>query len=119
MPRSPNWRNTSFGRGHRRHATRRLSYADLAGCRRKKLGRSAWVRTSGHDYPWKRRKDFAPSANDGHRLGRAQAAASRGPCMALSHRQEKNVPPPIRITEVGPRDGLQNEPTILSTESKI
>ena len=39
--------------------------------------------------------------------------------MALSHRQDKNVPPPIRITEVGPRDGLQNEPGIVSTETKI
>lgn len=26
---------------------------------------------------------------------------------------------PIRITEVGPRDGLQNEPAVISTESKI
>ena len=25
----------------------------------------------------------------------------------------------IRITEVGPRDGLQNEPTVLSTEAKV
>ncbi len=39
--------------------------------------------------------------------------------MALAHRQEKNVLPPIRITEVGPRDGLQNEPGIVSTETKI
>lgn len=39
--------------------------------------------------------------------------------MALSHRQEKSVPSPIRITEVGPRDGLQNEPAIVSTETKI
>ena len=26
---------------------------------------------------------------------------------------------PIRITEVGPRDGLQNEPTVLSTDAKV
>jgi len=39
--------------------------------------------------------------------------------MVLSHRQETDVRTPIRITEVGPRDGLQNEPGIVSTETKI
>ncbi len=31
----------------------------------------------------------------------------------------KNLPKSIHITEVGPRDGLQNEPKVLSTEDKI
>ena len=40
--------------------------------------------------------------------------------MALSHHEEKNgAPLRIRITEVGPRDGLQNEPDILSTNAKV
>lgn len=39
--------------------------------------------------------------------------------MVLQHKGEKNVPMPIRITEVGPRDGLQNEPEIISTEAKV
>lgn len=32
---------------------------------------------------------------------------------------ENSSRPPIRITEVGPRDGLQNEPGVLSTETKV
>ncbi len=32
---------------------------------------------------------------------------------------ERQTSRPIRITEVGPRDGLQNEPAIVSTEEKI
>lgn len=39
--------------------------------------------------------------------------------MELQHKGEKNVPMPIRITEVGPRDGLQNEPEIISTKAKV
>ena len=40
--------------------------------------------------------------------------------MALPHHQEnKGGPLPIRIVEVGPRDGLQNERRIMSTEAKI
>ena len=39
--------------------------------------------------------------------------------MALSHHQEQTGPPAIRITEVGPRDGLQNEPGTVSTEAKV
>ena len=39
--------------------------------------------------------------------------------MVLQHKGEKNVPMPIRITEVGPRDGLQNEPEIISTKAKV
>ena len=40
--------------------------------------------------------------------------------MALSHDQDTNgVRLPIRIIEVGPRDGLQNERRIMSTEAKI
>ena len=40
--------------------------------------------------------------------------------MALSHHADKNdAPLPIRITEVGPRDGLQNERRIMSTEAKV
>lgn len=38
----------------------------------------------------------------------------------LSHGEENNVTPlRIRITEVGPRDGLQNERRIISTEAKV
>lgn len=39
--------------------------------------------------------------------------------MRLSPNGENSVPQPIRITEVGPRDGLQNEPEIISTEAKV
>ncbi len=31
----------------------------------------------------------------------------------------KNIPPRVKIMEVGPRDGLQNEATIVDTENKI
>lgn len=30
-----------------------------------------------------------------------------------------NVPKQVMIVEVGPRDGLQNEPSLISTEKKI
>jgi len=33
--------------------------------------------------------------------------------------QRNGQPPSIRIIEVGPRDGLQNEPDIVSTEAKV
>lgn len=39
--------------------------------------------------------------------------------MGLQHKGEKDAPMPIRITEVGPRDGLQNEPEIISTKAKV
>src|SRR5262245_56554812 len=40
--------------------------------------------------------------------------------MSLSHQTSKNdASLPIRITEVGPRDGLQNERRIMSTEAKV
>ena len=37
----------------------------------------------------------------------------------MRHDNEQNRTFPIRITEVGPRDGLQNERTFIPTESKI
>ena len=39
--------------------------------------------------------------------------------MTGPHHEEKNMPPSIRITEVGPRDGLQNESAIVPTEVKV
>ena len=39
--------------------------------------------------------------------------------MVLSPSHEKQLPVPIRITEVGPRDGLQNEAAVLSTDAKV
>jgi hydroxymethylglutaryl-CoA lyase len=39
--------------------------------------------------------------------------------MVLSPSHEKQLPVPIRITEVGPRDGLQNEAAVLSTGAKV
>lgn len=39
--------------------------------------------------------------------------------ISSQHREDGMVRGPIRIVEVGPRDGLQNEPTILSTEVKV
>jgi hydroxymethylglutaryl-CoA lyase len=33
--------------------------------------------------------------------------------------RHRDVSRPIRIVEVGPRDGLQNEPAIVSTEAKV
>ena len=35
------------------------------------------------------------------------------------HRKDGSTARPIRIIEVGPRDGLQNEPSLIPTESKI
>jgi hydroxymethylglutaryl-CoA lyase len=34
-------------------------------------------------------------------------------------RQFSSFPPSIRIVEVGPRDGLQNEPQLVPTEVKV
>lgn len=39
--------------------------------------------------------------------------------MTARHDEDRAGRRPVRITEVGPRDGLQNEPAILATESKV
>ena len=39
--------------------------------------------------------------------------------MTIANRQSLEGNRPIRITEVGPRDGLQNEPGVIKTQDKI
>ena len=42
-----------------------------------------------------------------------------GLTQGVRHLSEGCLTPPVRIVEVGPRDGLQHEPTILPTERKV
>ena len=48
----------------------------------------------------------------------ALGSAAIVPAMAASH-HTRSLPTQIRVYEVGPRDGLQNEKDIIATESKI
>jgi hydroxymethylglutaryl-CoA lyase len=45
--------------------------------------------------------------------------ANRTPRETLSEELFRNIPPSVRIVEVGPRDGLQNESVIVPTKVKL
>ena len=80
--------------------------------------------TSARDCRPRHRKGFKPSSTNDNRHGLKRITASghnrgkRGRAL-LKTGEPKVFEQAIRIVEVGPRDGLQNEPEILSTEEKV
>src|SRR5262245_9864197 len=115
------WRRSSCGLRRRRQETQRRCSDDSSPFPKKSGGKPASRPTPMPVSRPRRKRDFGLFLKNAHQAGQSllRNLGKKGSRIMLQDNRSKPTSRPIRIIEVGPRDGLQNERDIVSTEDKV